>query len=144
MPDFAVSREVFMRYIEPPIGKTKFHDLVNKGQVLKARGLRGYYLLNESLQRLGSREVRELPKAPKARSLEDIARLAFTLIDPVIFPAPPWLLAVDVMDVRDFVHAEGLADNHRQQVEALEIAAEKLHYFAGVLDAQVMIEADGG
>jgi len=143
MPEFAVSREVLTRFFDPPVGKTKFYELVKGGLIAKVRGFRGFFRLNESLLRLGLREVSELPEAPEARSLEDIARLAFSLIDSVIFPPPPWLLAVDVVDVRDLVHAERLAADHREEVEALEIAAEKIAYSVGVFDAQVTLEAEG-
>jgi len=59
--EFAVRREVLDRLFDPPIGKSTFFDLVERGKIAKVRGLRGYYRLNESLRRLGMPEVEKLP-----------------------------------------------------------------------------------
>jgi hypothetical protein len=61
-----------------------------------------------------------LPKPPAAPSLEDIIRLAFTLIDRDLFPAPSWLLPAEAIDIKDADHARRLADRHRDKVEALD------------------------
>jgi len=50
----------------------------------------GFYRLNESRCRMGLREVASLPDVTR-RSAEDLVRLAFTLIDPDLFPAPSWM-----------------------------------------------------
>ena len=86
--------------------------------------------------------VTEFPEADRKRSLEDIARFAFTLIDPVLFPAPPWLLATEVIDAATADHARRMADQYREKVEAIRTTEEKLAYFGGALDAQCKIEAD--
>ncbi len=143
-PEFAVRAEVIISYTHPPISRSTFHKLVNKNRIVPVEDLGGYYLLNASLKLLGLREVRELPKEPEARSLEDIARLAFTAIDPLTFPEPSWADAAEGLDMNDVDHARLLFNLHREFVEELETPHERLHYFAGVLDAQVMIEADGG
>jgi len=39
---------------------------------------------------MGLREVASLPDVTR-RSAEDLVRLAFTLIDPDLFPAPSWM-----------------------------------------------------
>ena len=96
-PEFAVRREAFDRYFDRPLPSSTFFDLVNKGKIVQMKGLRGFYLLNDSLRRLGLREVPALPESRK-RSLEDILRLAFTLIDPDIFPAPPWTIFNEAID----------------------------------------------
>jgi hypothetical protein len=140
--EFAVRSDKIISFFDPPISTSTFHDLVNKGRIIPMKGLRGYYLLNESLRRLDLREVASLPEDESIISLEDMARLAFTLIDPLLFPAPPWMLTVETLELKDVDHARRIADQHRDQVEALGSAEEKHHYFAGVLDAQVMLEAD--
>jgi hypothetical protein len=48
------------------------------------KGIRGFYKLNESLRRLGLREVPSLPQDPSKRTTEEILRMAFTQIDPVV------------------------------------------------------------
>ena len=113
---------------------------MNKGKIVPMKGLRGFYLLNDSLRRLGLREVPALPECKK-RSVEDILRLAFTLIDPDIFPAPPWTIFNEAIDAEVMDHARLHAEKHREKVDILESAQEKLAYFAGVLEAQAMMDA---
>ena len=43
---------------------------------------------------------------------------------------------------RHIDHASLLVDKHREHVEALDCAEEKLAYFTGVLDAQVKMEEE--
>ncbi|MFT5854871.1 MAG: hypothetical protein ACI8XO_002118, partial [Verrucomicrobiales bacterium] len=74
-PEFGVRYETLSRYFEPPLARSTFHDFVNKGTIIPIKGIRGFYKLNESLRRMGLREVRELPTEPESRSLEDIVRL---------------------------------------------------------------------
>ena len=133
-PEFAVTREAFNRYFEKPMPTSTFHDFVNKGKIVPMKGIRGFYLLNDSLRRLGLREVRELPKPPPVRSLDEIVRLAFILIDPNLFPEPSWLLHVEAIDLKDADHATRLADQHRDKVQAFEHVELKLAHFQGVLD----------
>ncbi len=52
------------------------------------------------------------------------------------------MLTVEELDLKDADHARLLADLHRDAVTALGSAVEKLAYFSGVLDAQVMMEAE--
>ncbi len=133
-PEFVVTREAFNRYFEKPMPTSSFHDLVKKGKITKFKPMRGHFLLNDSLRRLGLREVRELPQPPPAPSLDDIVRLAFTLIDRNLFPEPSWLLHVEAIDAKDADHATRLADRCRDKVEAFDHVELKLAYFQGVLD----------
>jgi hypothetical protein len=105
-PEYVVTREAFNRYFEKPMPTSTFHDLVKKGKITKFKPMRGHFLLNDSLRRLGLREVRELPKPPSARSLDDIVRLAFNLIDRNLFPEPSWLRHVEAID-QSFVRRFG-------------------------------------
>jgi len=141
-PEFAVRRETISRFFDPPLPRSTFHDLVNKGKIVPLKDLRGFYRLNDSLRRLGLREVPRLPQDPPKRTTEDILRLAFTLLEPVIFPAPPWLLTVEGLDLRDIDQAKFLATAHRDELADLGSAEEKLAYFSGVLAAQMMLEED--
>ena len=141
-PEFAVRRETIGRFFDPPLPRSTFHDLVNKGKIVPLKDLRGFYRLNDSLRRLGLREVPSLPQEPAKRSTEDILRLAFTMLDPVIFPAPPWLLTVEELDLRDIDQARFLATAHRDNLADLGSVAMKLEYFGGVLAAQTLLEED--
>jgi hypothetical protein len=84
-------------------------------QITAKIGIRGFYLLNASLRRLGLREVPELPQPPSTPSLEDIVRLAFSVLDPDLFPKPSWMLNVDAKDVD---HAIRLVVKHRDTVQS--------------------------
>lgn len=95
------------------------------------KGIRGFYLLNASLRRLGLREVPKLPAETPTRSMEDIVRLAFSLIDPDLFPPPSWMLTVEEVEFRKVEHARMIADSHREHVEALDEAELKIAYLAG-------------
>lgn len=142
-PEFIVSREHFNRYFEKPLPTSTFHDLVNKGKIIPMKDMRGCYLLNASLHRLGLPTLTKLPDASGARSLEDIVRLAFTLIDRNLFPEPSWLLSAEAIDLNDAEHARRIADHHRGKVESHDHVNLKLAYFQGVLDATAMMEAEG-
>ena len=140
-PEFAVRRETISSFFHPPLASSTFHDLVNKGQIVPLKGLKGFYRLNDSLRRLGLREVANVPSVI-ARTAEDIVRLAFTMIDPEIFPAPPWLLREGDLNLNDADHARLIADQHAEAVSNLGSVLEKLSYFSGVVDAQVTLEAE--
>lgn len=140
-PEYAVRAEMIGSFFSPPLASSTFHDFVNKGKIVPMKGIRGFYLLNDSLRRLGLREVSELPNS-FSPSLDDIIRLAFTLIDRNLFPEPSWLLPVEAIDGKDADHATRLANRHRDQVESYEHVAEKLAYFQGALD-WASLEASG-
>lgn len=137
-PEFVVKRESFNRYFEKPLPTSTFHKLVSEGKIKRFKHMEGFFYLNDSLRRMGLREVRELPKPPSGPSLEDIVRLAFTLIDRNLFPEPAWLLYVDAIDAKDADHATRLADRCRDKVEAFDHVELKLAYFQGVLDWATM------
>lgn len=141
-PEFVVTREFFDRYFEKPMPTSTFHDLVNKGRILQWPNMRGRFLLNASLYRMKLPTVDRLPVEQSKRSLEDITRLAFTLIDPDLFPAPSWLLSVEALDELECDHARRLAEQYRDRVESYASPEEKLGYFGGVLDAVYMTKED--
>ena len=116
----------------PPLPKSTFYDRVKDGRIIALKGVPGYFLLNESRRLMGLPPVLDLPGEHSSHSLEDITRLAFTLIDPLTFPAPPWLLGEETIAARDFSHAGLLVERHRSKVEALENIHLKLAYFGGI------------
>lgn len=140
-PEFAVRREDFNRYFSKPLAKSTFYDLVQKGTISSMKELAGFYKLNDSLRRLGLREVPALPEVT-SRSTDDIVRLAFHAIDPEVFPAPAWLLVVEAIDMRDADHAERIVAQHQEAAMALGSDREKHHYLQSVLDANFLLEAD--
>ena len=146
-PEYAVRRETISQYFSPPLPRSTFHDLVNKGKILPFKYLKGFYQLNGSLRRLGLREVAQLPKEPGFQSTKEIIRLAFSVMDPEVFPAPSWLLNAEAIDSRDADHAILLIDKHRAALAALENDRLKHAYLQGILDAHHSLQAeteDGG
>ena len=141
-PEFAVRREGFSCYFDNPLPRSTFHDLVGKGIVIPLKGLKGFYKLNESLRRMGLREVPKLPVPLPSRTTEDILRLAFHAIDPDVFPEPSWLLAAEAIDGRDADHAALLVEKHNAAVMELPSDREKHAYLQGALDAAAMMAAD--
>lgn len=141
-PEFGVRAEVIGRFFSPPLASSTFHDFVNKGKITRLKGVRGFYKLNDSLSRLGLREVRELPRDAPSRTSEDIIRLAFHAIDPELFPAPAWLLDVEAIDAADLHHAEQIFARHSSQVADLTHDRLKIAYLQGVIDMAMIVEAD--
>ena len=139
LPEYGVCRELINSVFDPPLARSTFHDLVNKGQIVPMKGLRGFYRLNDSLRRLGLREVPNLPRSAD-RSGEDLVRLAFTLIDPDLFPSPPWLLFENAIDQTLVDHVLRIAEKHRDPITSLDSVVAKIAYFSGVLESQAMLD----
>jgi hypothetical protein len=141
-PEYAVRAEVICRFFSPPLASSTFHDFVNKGRITPMKGIRGFYMLNDSLRRLGLRELAKLPDEIPARTPEEIIHFAFHAIDPEIFYAPSWLLNVETIDAVDLHHAELIAAQHSGHVAILENDRLKYDYLQGVLDHAAMDAAD--
>jgi hypothetical protein len=137
-PEYAVRAEVIGRFFSPPLASSTFHDFVNKGKIVPMKGIRGFYLLNDSLRRLGLREVPNLPGELVTRTAEEIIRLAFSMIDHDRFEAPSWLLTVEAIDAADLHHAESIISLHADALGALAEDRLQHAYLQGVLDAAVM------
>ncbi|MGJ8724623.1 MAG: hypothetical protein ACSHYB_08705 [Roseibacillus sp.] len=141
-PEFIVTRETFNQFFDSPLPTSTFHDLVAKGKIKRWPSMQGRFFLNESLRRMKLPTVKSLPNQPGRASLENITRLAFTLIDPLLFPAPPWLLKYESIELVDAQLSGRIAEEHRDDLQSIEHPHTKLAYFAGVLDAQFMLEND--
>lgn len=139
--EFIVNRETFDQFFDVPLPTSTFHDLVKKGKIKRWDLMKGRFYLNESLRRMGLPKVSTLPGQQERASLEDISRLAFTLIDPLLFPAPPWLLRSTSIPIADAELARRMYLEYLDTVEGMENDHLKLAYFAGVLDAQAMTDA---
>ena len=142
-PEYVVARESFDRYFDKPMPTSTFHDLVQKGKIIPFKHMRGRFLLNASLRRLGLREVSELPQPSSELSLEEIVRLAFSLIDPLLFPEPSWMLHREAISAKDAEHAIQIYDRHRDYIEDLDDPHAKIAYLHGVLDWASMMENGG-
>jgi len=142
-PEFIVTRELFNRYFEKPLPPATFYDKVDEGIILPWSGIKGRYFLNASLRRMGLPPERALPVV-KIRNREDLVRLAFSGIDPLLFPPPSWLLDVDVINISDVAKAHLLEDRYRDRVRGYHDHRLQLAYFQGALDAAHLIDASPG
>ena len=106
------------------------------------KGIRGFCRLDESLKRLGLREVPCLPVVVSKRLMEDNLRLALTMVDPEFFPMPSWAAVQEDLDLRELDHAKHLAEMHREVIESLELFEEKAASGAGALDTQAELETE--
>lgn len=100
--------------------------MVARGLIRPLKGIRGYYLLNDSLMRLGLRPVTELP-ARRSRSRGDMLRWAFWMVDPLHFPCPRWVMEAHRDPDHEWIVAL-LAQIHGPHLTALVGAEEKLAY----------------
>ncbi len=141
-PEYAVRAEVIGRFFDPPLASSTFHDFVNKGMITPMKGIRGFYKLNDSLRRLGLRELAKLPFEVTVRTPEEIIRFAFLTIDPVVFSAPSWLLDVETIAEADVHHAQSIIALHHAAVAELSDNSDKLAYLQGVLDHAAMEAVD--
>jgi len=96
-----VRAEVIGRFFSPPLASSTFYDLVNKGKIVPLKGIRGFYKLNDSLRRLGLREVPKLPFDTPGRSPEDIIRFAFSVMAPETFDPPSRYLDAEALSEVD-------------------------------------------
>jgi hypothetical protein len=141
--EFAVRREVLERFFDPPIGRSTFFDLVERGKIAKVKGLRGYYRLNESLRRLGMPEVEKLPgnggsnEPLSARILVDLA-LSLCIPD---LPEPSELLthALSGEEVLKVLRLQRAYDFALLGIESLP---ERLAFAQGVRDAAFRLAAE--
>jgi hypothetical protein len=134
-PEFVVGWETIRSFFSPPLPRSTFHDYVNKGIIIPMKLIRGRYLLNESLLRLGLRQVARLPADQTKRSMNDIVRLACHFAEPTLFPLPSWIVDEDGLEFRDVDHARHLAEEIRDELLALPSAAEKLAFAEGACGA---------
>jgi hypothetical protein len=141
-PEYGVRKEDICAFFSPPMPSSTFHDRVNKGIIVPIKGMRGFYKLNDSLRRLGLREVPALPQKITPRTTEEIIRFVFHTIDPEVFPPPSWVMAEDAVDGRDGDHATLLIERHADAVAALGTLGEKHAFMQGLLDIDYLAQRD--
>ena len=140
IPDHAVDQETLMRFFGPPIGKSTFYNLVGRGVIVKIKEVQGYYLLNESLVRLGLPPVSGLPLTPDAAGRErQLVELAMSLAAPDVVPVPSWMLTDDRLTAHEKSHVGLLAMHHYRNMQNITLQPDRLDYLKGVLDAAEML-----
>jgi hypothetical protein len=140
--EFAVRREAIQNFFDPPIAKSTFFDLVARGKVAKVKELRGYYRLNESLQRLGLSAVDQLPAWGRddldPRALADIA---LALCMPGELPMPSELLA-HALTADEVLLVARLQRSYKAELVNIHAAEERLNFAQGVRDAALMLSSE--
>ena len=146
--DIAVNRDEICSLFNPPPGKTSFFDWVNKGHIVKARSIKGYYLLNATRVRQGMnpidvRKYREAIK-PISKGLHNrhLLYLAIIRTNPQfekradhLFDIPQTIEGNDLHKIEQFEAA------HVKQLEALKDPLEQSSYQMGVLDTLCTLES---
>ncbi|GAA5117389.1 hypothetical protein GCM10023212_06040 [Luteolibacter yonseiensis] len=122
------------------MASSTFYDLVDKGIIVPLKEPKGFYRLNESLSRLGLREVPHPPGQIAKRTSEDILRLALWMIDSSLFMMPSWYLNGGENCRIEEEHAALLAQMIRADIDALPTYQEKIAAGAGMLHAQADLE----
>jgi hypothetical protein len=144
-PEFAVNREVLMKYFKPKIGKSTFYDLVQRGKIAEVHGLRGYYRLNESLRRLGLPAVDQLPSDERTsdglsdRALVDIA---LSICMPDELPVPSELLA-HALTADEVLKVGSLQRAYSVALSDIHDRRARLNFAQGVRDAGMTMESEG-
>lgn len=136
IPDLAVDQETLMRFFGPPIGKSTFYNLVRRGVIVKMQEVQGYYLLNESLVRLGLPHVSGLPVTPDAARRErQLVELALSLAAPDVVPVPSWMLTDARLTAHEKSHVALLSMHHHRKMQDITLQPDRVAYLQGVLDA---------
>lgn len=123
-----------MRFFAPPIGKSTFYNLVRRGVIVKVEEVQGYYLLNESLARLGLPPVNEVPAPPDAAQRErELLEFAMRMAAPDVVDTPRWIRRKgEDLTAHEKSHMVLLAMYHRKKMETITSPQERLAYVRGV------------
>ena len=134
--EFAVRREVLERLFDPPIGRSTFFDLVERGKIAKVKGLRGYYRLNESLRRMGMPEVERPPgNARDESSLNDRILADFALSLCISELPEPSELLIHALSGEEVLKVLRLQRSYSFALRTIKLLPERLAFAQGVRDA---------
>ena len=131
-------------FFSPPIAKSTFYDLVQRGKIAEVRGVRGYYRLNESLSRLGMPPVERLPQGEGAstalndRALVDIA-LSICLPDELPIPSE---LLMHELTAGETLKVARLLRAYEKGLNDIHDPVGRLKFAEGVRDAAMMFGAE--
>ncbi|CAA6692605.1 MULTISPECIES: hypothetical protein [unclassified Lentimonas] len=139
--DIAVRREEICKLFNPAPGKTAFHDWVNKGRIVKARGLTGYFLLNATRLRIRMPPVdvkayrKDCSAEQQAQKELQLGYLAVLELDDRMFHVMPDIPFPDELTNADVQKVLHILDVHRPVYAEVEGDLEKAAYCKGILDA---------
>jgi hypothetical protein len=125
---------------DPPPGRSTFFEWVNKGTVVKARGLTGYDLLN------ATRKKMKLPlidvkryRAEQQASSDQPRKLVYSALVMLVPEAHDIITEVDLPDTftpAEYARVKNLMADYEQPLAGLSDSVERLKFCRGVLDAQ--------
>jgi|GEM_PF-2514853 len=146
--DIAVRREEICKLFDPPPGKTAFHDWVNKGTVVKARGLTGYFLLNATRKKVKLPPVdvvsyRKQGTSPANRKLQ-LVYVALMLIVPEMTAVINDIELPDALSLAEAIEIKRIAAAHREGALEQGELYFQVAYCRAVLDAEVLNQQLGG
>ena len=144
-PEFAVRREVIQAFFTPPIAKSTFYDLVQRGTIAEVHGLRGYYRLNQSLSRLGMPAVDRLPSGEgKSTDLDDraLVDIALSICMPDELPIPSELLS-HKLTPGEVLKIARLRRAYDKGLSEVHDPVGRIKFAQGVRDAAMMFASEG-
>jgi hypothetical protein len=150
--DVLVRRETILELFNPPPSRSSFFEWVKSGRIIKARGLKGYYLLNATRRKLRVPPVdvasfRKQEATPANRKLQ-LVYTALMLIVPEMTAVIRGIEIPEVLAPAEVVEIKRLAAAHRKPLMEQGELYFKIVYCRAVLDAeeisQQLDQCDGG
>jgi hypothetical protein len=146
--DILVSREKILELFDPPPSKSAFFEWVNKGLVVKARGLTGYYLLNATRKKVKLPLIdvvafRQKQSEPANRQIQ-IVYVAMAMIVPEIVSIINEYEFPEVLTPREIIEIRRLIEAHREPAIEQGELQFRMVYCRAVLDAEKMLQQSEG
>jgi len=138
--DILVSRDKIIEMFDPPPGRSTFFEWVNKGTVVKARGLTGYFLLNATRKKvkLPLVDVKRY-RAEQHTSGDRPRQLVYTALVMLVSELNEVITEIDLPDTftpAEYTRVKNLMADYEQPLAGLSDSVERLKFCRGVLDAQ--------
>ena len=138
--DILVSRDKIIEMFDPPPGRSTFFEWVNKGTVVKARGLTGYFLLNATRKKvklppLDIAAYRSQIASPSNRKLQ-LVYTALMLIVPEMTAVINEVELPEVLTPVEAIEIKRIAESHREPALQQRELYFQVVYCRAVLDAE--------
>ena len=138
--DILVSRDKIIEMFDPPPGRSTFFEWVNKGTVVKARGLTGYFLLNATRKKVKLPPVdvaayRSQVASPSNRKLQ-LVYTALAVILPEMTAVITEIELPEVLTPSEVVQIKRIAAAHREGLLEQGDLYVQVVYCRAVLDAE--------
>ena len=138
--DLLVNREKILEMFDPEPSRSTFFDWVNKGTIVKARGIQGFYLLNASRKKLRMPPL-DVSKYRKEEILSEDRR--FQILYTAMSMLVPEIVAVinevefpEVLTPSEITEIRRLIEAHRESLAEQGEVHFRMAYCRAVLDAE--------